>query len=129
MHAYNKSVAINRIFANIAIVIVFPFSCIHRYVTIWFSCGIEYNNSYCHINDIITIVAVLFPTCGFLVGMMVQRAINRKMRLDSNAVLADDPLPTSVTQLTPVYEEDILPPEKQKKIELQAYGPVSQPRT
>ncbi len=36
------------------------------------------------------------------------------MRLDSNAVLADDPLPTSVThtsELTP----DILPPEKQKK--------------
>ena len=64
------------------------------------------------------LVAILFPTCGFLVGMMVQRAINRKMRLDSNAVLADDPLPTSVTQLTPVYE-DILPPEKQKKIELQ----------
>ena len=58
----------------------------------------------------------------------------RKMRLDSNAVLADDPLPTSVThtsELTPVYE-DILPPEKKKKIELQeniAYGPVSQPRT
>ncbi len=51
----------------------------------------------------------------------------RKMRLDSNAVL---PLPTSVThtsELTPVYE-DILPPEKNKKIELQenvAYGPVS----
>ncbi len=41
------------------------------------------------------LVAVLFPTCGFLVGMMVQRAINRKMRLDHNAVLADDPLPTS----------------------------------
>ncbi len=76
------------------------------------------------------LVAVLFPTCGFLVGMMVQRAINRKMRLDSNAVLADYPLPTSVThtsELTPVYE-DILPPEKQKKIELQeniAYGPVA----
>ncbi len=75
------------------------------------------------------LVAVLFPICGFLVGMMVQRAINRKMRLDSTAVLADDPLPTSVIQLTPVYE-DILPPEKQKKIKLQeniAYGPVSQP--
>ncbi len=74
------------------------------------------------------LVAFLFPTCGFLVGMMVQRAINR---LDSNAVLADDPLPTSVTQLTPVYE-DILAPEKKRKIELQeniAYGPVSQPRT
>ncbi len=69
--------------------------------------------------------------------MMVQRAIYKykgKMRLDSNAVLSDDPLPTSVThtsELTPVYEY-ILPPEKQKKIELQgnvAYGPVSQPRT
>ncbi len=39
-------------------------------------------------------------------------------------MLTDDPLPTSVTELTPVYE-DILPPEKQKKIELQenvAYG-------
>ncbi len=50
------------------------------------------------------------------------------MRLDSNAVLADDPLPTSVIHTS----EDILPPEKQKKIELQeniAYGPVSQPRT
>ncbi len=49
------------------------------------------------------------------------------MRLDSNAVLADDPL----SELTPVYE-DILPQEKKKKIELQeniAYGPVSQPRT
>ncbi len=51
------------------------------------------------------------------------------MRLDSNAVLADDPLPTSVThtsEFTPVYE-DILPPETKKKIELQenvAYGPV-----
>ena len=68
------------------------------------------------------LVAVLFSTCGFLVGMMVQRAIYKykgKMRLDSNAVLADDPLPTSVThtsELTPVYE-DILPPEKRKKIE------------
>ncbi len=63
--------------------------------------------------------------------MIVQRAIYRyegKMRLDSNAVLADDPLPT---RLIPVYE-DILPPEKQKKIELQeniAYGPVFQSRT
>ncbi len=50
------------------------------------------------------LVAFLFSTCGFLVGMMVQTAINRKMRLDSNAVLADDPLPTSVThtsELTP----------------------------
>ncbi len=52
------------------------------------------------------------------------------MRLNSNAVLADDPLPTSVThtsELTPVYEE-ILPPEKQKKMEIQeniAYGPLS----
>ncbi len=42
-------------------------------------------------------------------------------------MFADDPLPTMVThtsELTPVYE-DILPPEKQKKIELQenvAYG-------
>ncbi len=59
--------------------------------------------------------------------MMVQRAIYKykgKMRLDSNAVLAVDPLPTSVThtsELTPVYE-DILPPEKQKKIA------TSQPR-
>ncbi len=38
------------------------------------------------------------------------------MRLDSNAVLADDPLLTSVThtsELIPMYE-DILPPEKQK---------------
>ncbi len=76
---------------------------------------------------------LLFSTCGFLVGIMVQRAIykyNGKMRLDSNAVLADDPLPTSVThtsELTPVYE-DILPPDKNKKLELQeniAYGPVS----
>ncbi len=54
------------------------------------------------------------------------------MRLDSNAVLADDPLPTSVThtsELTPEYEDILdLPLEKQKKIELQeniAYGPVS----
>ncbi len=53
-----------------------------------------------------------------------------KMRLDSNAVLVDDPLPTSIThtsELTPVYE-DILPPEKQKKMELQenvAYGPIT----
>ncbi len=78
------------------------------------------------------VVAVLFSTCGVLVGMMVQRAIYKykgKMRLDYNAILADDPLPTSVThtsELTPVYE-DILPPEKQKKIELQenvAYGPM-----
>ncbi len=79
----------------------------------------------------ITVVAIIFSTCGFLVGMMVQRAIYRykgKMRLNSNAVLADDPLPTSVTH-TPVYEE-ILLPEKKKKIELQeniAYGPVTQP--
>ncbi len=61
------------------------------------------------------LVAVL---CGFLVGMMVQRAINRKMRLDSNAVLADDLLPTSVThtsELTPVYE-DILPPKNRRKL-------------
>ncbi len=63
-------------------------------------------------------VAVIFSTCGFLVGMMVQRAIYKykgKMRLDSNAVLADDPLPTNVThtsKLTPEYE-DILPPEEQ----------------
>ena len=65
--------------------------------------------------------------------MMVQKAVNKykgKMRLDSNAVLSEDPLPTSVTrtsEVTPVYE-DILPPEKQKRIELQeniAYGPVS----
>ena len=89
----------------------------------------------------VTVISItsllLFSTCGFLVGMMVQRAINKykgKSRLDSTAVLADYPLPTSVThtsELTPVYE-DILPPEKQKKIELQeniAYGPVSQPRT
>ncbi len=47
-------------------------------------------------------------------------------------MLADDPLPTSVThtsELTPVYEE-ILSPEQKKKIELQeniAYGPVTQP--
>ncbi len=83
----------------------------------------------------ITVVAIIFSTCGFLVGMMVQRAINKykgKMRLNSNAVLADDPVPTSVThtsELTPVYEE-ILLPEKKKKIELQeniAYGPVTQP--
>ena len=55
------------------------------------------------------------------------------MRLDSNAVMVDNPLPTSVTdtsELTPVYE-DILPPEKQVKtkiIELQeniAYGPIA----
>ena len=32
------------------------------------------------------LVAVLFSTCGFLVGMMVPRAIYRyQMRLDSNA--------------------------------------------
>ena len=53
---------------------------------------------------------------------------SRKMRLDSNAVLGDDPLPTCVThisELTPVYEEILT--EKQKKIEIQeniAYGPV-----
>ncbi len=74
-------------------------------------------------------VAVLFSTCGIIVGMMVQRAIYKKMRL---AVLADDPLPTSVThtsELTPEYEDTLdLPPEEQKRIELQenvAYGPVS----
>ncbi len=83
----------------------------------------------------ITVVAIIFSTCGFIVGMMVQRAIYKykgKMRLNSNTVLADDPLPIIVThtsELTPVYEE-ILPPEKKKKIELQenvAYGPVTQP--
>ncbi len=64
------------------------------------------------------VVAVLFSTCRIIVGMMVQRAIYKykgKRRLDSNEVLADDPLPTSVThisELTPVYE-DIQPPEKQ----------------
>ncbi len=58
--------------------------------------------------------------------LLIQR-LNRKIRL---AVLADDPLPTSVThtsELTPVYEE-ILAPEEQMKMELQenvAYGPVS----
>ncbi len=83
----------------------------------------------------ITVVAIIFSTCGLLVGMMVQRAIYKyrgKMRLNSNAVLADDPLPIIVThtsELTPVYEY-ILPPEKKEKIELQenvAYGPVTQP--
>ncbi len=56
----------------------------------------------------------------------------RKMRLNSNAVLADDLLPTSVThtsELTPEYEDILdLSPKEQKKIELQeniAYGPVS----
>ncbi len=80
----------------------------------------------------ITVVVIIFSTCGFIVGMMVQKAIYRhkgKMRL---AVLAENPLPTSVThtsELTPVYE-DILPPVKQRKIEFQenvAYGPVTQP--
>ncbi len=36
------------------------------------------------------VVAVLFSACGFMVGMMVQRAIYKykgKMRLDSTAVL------------------------------------------
>ncbi len=33
------------------------------------------------------------------------------MRLNSNAVLADDPSVTHTPELTPVYE-DILPPEK-----------------
>ncbi len=78
------------------------------------------------------LVAVLLYTCGVVTVLLIQRLNKhyRKMRLDSNAVLADNPLPTSVThtaELTPVYE-DILPPEKKKKIELQenvAYGPVS----
>ncbi len=77
------------------------------------------------------LVAVLLYTCGVMTVLLIQRLNKhyRKMRLDSNAVLADDPLPISVThtpELTPVYE-DILPPEKQKKIELQeniAYGPA-----
>ncbi len=53
--------------------------------------------------------------------MMVRRAIygyKGKIRLNYNAVLADDPLPNGIThtsELTPVYE-DILPLEKQKKI-------------
>ncbi len=52
------------------------------------------------------------------------------MRLNYNAVLGDDPLPTSVTHTsvsTPVYE-DILPPERRNEIELQenvSYGPAS----
>ena len=82
------------------------------------------------------LVAVLLYTCGVITGLLIQRLRykhHRKMRLDSNAVMVDDPLPTSVThtsELTPVYE-DILPPEKQiktKKIELQenvAYGPIA----
>ncbi len=82
------------------------------------------------------LVAVLLYTCGVMTVLIIRRLNKhfRKRRLDSNAVLVDDPLPTSVThtsELTPVYEE-ILPPEKKKKIELQeniAYGPVSQPRT
>ncbi len=48
------------------------------------------------------------------------------MRLDSNAVLADHPLPTSVThtsELTPVYEE-ILPQEKLELQENIAYGQI-----
>ncbi len=54
------------------------------------------------------------------------------MRLDSNAMLADDPLPTRthIFELTPVYEGIL--PEKQKIIEIQeniAYGPLSQPKT
>ncbi len=79
-------------------------------------------------------VSVLFPTCGVIFGMIVQRAIYRyegKMRLDSNAVLAVDPLPTCVThtsELTTVYE-DILSPEKTELQENIAYGPVSQSRT
>ncbi len=48
----------------------------------------------------------------------------RKMTLDSNAVLGDDPFPTSVTHTSPVYEE-ILPPEKQELQENAAYGLVS----
>ena len=49
------------------------------------------------------VVAVIFSTCGFLVGMMVRRAIYKykgKMRLDSNA--GDDPSPTSVTHTSSV---------------------------
>ncbi len=77
------------------------------------------------------LVAVLLYTCGIMTVLLIQRLNKhyRKMRLDSNALLADDPLPTSVThtsELSPVYE-DILPPDKQKKIELQeniAYGPA-----
>ena len=62
--------------------------------------------------------------------LLIQRLKHyRKMRLDSNAVLSDDPLPTSGThtsELTPEYE-DILPPERQNEIEFQenvAYGPA-----
>ncbi len=57
------------------------------------------------------------------------KAIYIDTRLDSNAVSVDEPLPTSVTH-TSELTQDILPPEKRKKIELQenvAYGPVTQP--
>ncbi len=59
------------------------------------------------------LVVVLLYTCGAITVLLIQRLNKhyRKMRL---AVLADDPLPTSVThtsELAPVYE-DILPPEK-----------------
>ncbi len=79
------------------------------------------------------LVAVLLYTCGVMTVLLIQRLNKhyRKMRLDSNAVLANDPNVTRTSELTPVYE-DILPPERKKKIELQeniAYGPVSQPRT
>ncbi len=73
------------------------------------------------------LVAVLLCTCGVMTVLLIQR-LNKHYRKDSNVVLAEDPLPTSVThtsELTPVYE-DILPLKKQ--IELQenvAYGPVS----
>ncbi len=59
-----------------------------------------------------------------LVGMMVQRAIYKYKGKDSNAVLGDDLLPTSVThtsELTPGYSTT-------RRTELQenvAYGPVA----
>ncbi len=54
------------------------------------------------------VVAVLFSTCGLLVGMIIQKAI---YRYKGKQLLADDPVPTSVThtsELTPVYEDSSL---------------------
>ncbi len=101
----------------IVLIIVFPFS----YVL---CTGVSPSDSVVILSTttVITIsFSVLLYTCGVMTVLIIQRLNKhyRKMRLDSNAVLADDPLPTSVThtsELTPVYE-DILP-EKKKKIEL-----------
>ncbi len=45
------------------------------------------------------LVAVLLYTCGVMTVLLIQRLNKhyRKMRLNSNAVLTNDPLPSSIT--------------------------------